>query len=176
MFGKEPLVFTKNWGAELYARARDCEAPVLIKTHEFPFDESPCIYLSRDGRDACASLARFWTMPLREVILGVNSMEKPIDFGTWSTHYHAWNPQKRKNCLIVRFEDILQKSDEIARQLSEFLKLPIKGKFVDKFDEHKEKWPRMYDDKNDELRNEIQGEDLDLFWRVNGQVMTELGY
>ena len=176
LFGDASLYFSHHWGPKLYVRTLGMEGWQPVKTHEFPFDGCPSLYVVRDGRDACASLARFWQLPVRDVILGENTITSNRKFGTWSTHYHAWNPKARSNCALIRFDEILSTPEVVADRIAALLNLPIVGTFVDRFDDHKDQWPRMYDDKNDELRSTIQGEDLDLFWRVNGPVMRELGY
>lgn len=39
--------------------ARNAEEPYLVKTHDLPKDDSPALYLVRDGRDVLVSYARF---------------------------------------------------------------------------------------------------------------------
>ncbi len=74
-----------------------------IKTHEYPLDNGPTIYVVRDGRAVCASLWQFYkhTIPLKHCIDGTQR------FGRWCDHLHAWNPLSRANTLLLRYEDMV---------------------------------------------------------------------
>ncbi|HRX28411.1 MAG TPA: sulfotransferase domain-containing protein [Saprospiraceae bacterium] len=88
----------------------------VVKTHLTPDllsplkDEDKVIYLIRDGRDACVSLAhhrvdikkrsKSFLMALVSVVLGVGNQFK----GGWSGHVNAW---KDRADIAIRFEDLI---------------------------------------------------------------------
>jgi len=188
-FGKE----SDAW-AEWYHKEPDAALAELdgrdewygIKTHDWPTDDRPAIYIARDGRDAIGSLAAFWDVPLLPLlkdlviqrdhwIAGIRKGMRQ-EFGSWSTHYRVWDPRIRERTKLVWFSDILDYPEDVRLGLSQFLKKEPTGTWVDRFDEYKEQWPRMYDDKDSEHRGAMGAEMLDLFWRLHGPVMVELGF
>ncbi len=180
LFGPEAEIYGASWGLPLYAESRDAGRRVIIKTHDFPFDASPCIYVVRDGRDACASLAKFWKMSVARAIRGENPFmfTGRRNFGTWAAHYASWHPLSRPNTILVKFSDFINCPDGTANRLSAFLEQKQTGRFEDKFEELKKSkiYPELFDDQNAELRDTIPEHALEMFWRINGQVMKELGY
>jgi hypothetical protein len=95
----------------------------LIKTHEYPTDENPAIYVLRNGIDAAISMYKIQQgkLPLEAIITGNNR------FGTWSDHVRAWNPCTRPNTLLVRYEEMISNLPEVLRCLSGFLDRDIKS-------------------------------------------------
>jgi hypothetical protein len=93
----------------------------LIKTHERPIDDSPTIYVVRDGRAACVSLWRFYNggIPLDAVIEGRHG------FGTWAAHLEAWDPWSRPNTLFLKYEDMRQDLTQVLPRISAFLQRDI---------------------------------------------------
>lgn len=184
-FGPESVEFSQDW-PQSREMARQSEEPILVKTHELPPDEGPVIYVARDGRDAIASLARFWGCSLAPLIFEAwqhDERRRPgcgvvlrAFYGNWSTHFHAWNPLQHPQALVIRFPDILAEPEQTRLRLAQFLGRPPTGDWHDHFAEYQERWPAMYDDHHDELRGMMQGELLGLFWRVHGEVMRLLDF
>jgi hypothetical protein len=87
-------------------RLRASSRRILVKTHGGPLDESPSIYVIRDGRVAIDSYYHYLRqevgspLPVEKIIAG------PIPTLSWSAHYHAWDPVRRPNTLILKYEDI----------------------------------------------------------------------
>jgi hypothetical protein len=95
--------------------ARDIE-PYVVKTHELPGDDdSPAMYVLRDGRDALVSYAWY-------ILDHFGSSERPSPsqyeqlleqlivsdehFGGWSEHVSAW--LHRPNTVWMKFETLLK--------------------------------------------------------------------
>ena len=55
---------------------------LFVKTHEYPKDPNPAIYVIRDGRAACVSLWKFYnkSMPLGDVVEGKDRFGRFSDF------------------------------------------------------------------------------------------------
>ena len=143
----------------------------VIKTHELPSDGSHTVFVYRDGRDAVTALSNFWKISLRNSICGING-----PFGTWSSYYHGWNPKSRPNTLMLKYEDMVEKPNDIARQISAFFKIEQKHEYIDDFEEKKKEFPYLFKDRVGAWKKKLKGNELDLFWRCHGAVMKELGY
>jgi hypothetical protein len=106
--------------AVFYEKACQSASTFLIKTHHFPRDEHPFIYLVRDGRSAIQSYRKFHRdynkldKPLIKLILGDDS------YGDWETHYHQWNARPVKK-MVLRFEEIVNISIPLLKKLAEFI-------------------------------------------------------
>jgi hypothetical protein len=143
----------------------------FVKTHELPLDDCPAIFVYRDGRDAVTSLSNFWKMPIENAICGIN-----CPFGTWSSYYHGWNPKDRQNTLMVRFEDMVNTPNAVAKSISEFLNIDQKHPYIDDFDQKKKEYPFLFKDRIGTYKRRFNDEITDLFWRYHDRVMEELGY
>ena len=95
-----------------------------MKTHELNYDNNRSIYVVRDGRAACVSLWNFYNknIPMKDIILGNHP------FGTWKDHLISWNPLKRPNTLLVRYEDILVNFEYVLSSIETFLEKNVISK------------------------------------------------
>jgi hypothetical protein len=100
-----------------YNQATESKDIFLVKTHHLPRDNQSAIYVVRDGRSAILSYGRFhktYTRPqypsLLELILGVDY------YGGWTEHFQAW--EFREKTLIVKYEDLIQPSEELLTRLA----------------------------------------------------------
>lgn len=93
----------------------------LLKTHGYPNDNSPAIYVIRDGRAACVSLWAFYDkkLSLEDIVEGRHR------FGTWTQHVDAWQPWNRPDTLLLRYEDLAGHLPVALRQISGFLQRDI---------------------------------------------------
>ena len=146
---------------------------VGLKTHGIPArpDNSPAIYTVRDGRDACVSASHFWQLELPRVIC-----EGGKDIANWSAHYHSWRPRDRPKTLTLRYEQTLADPPSAVAAIAQFLGIEPIAPWQDCFDECKALWPRMFGSHTGSWQQEMTGADLELFWRIHGEVMRELGY
>ena len=96
----------------------------IIKTHKLNKDDNRSIYIIRDGRAASVSLWNFYNkkIPMKEIILGNHP------FGTWKDHLISWNPLKRPNTLLVRYEDILVNFEYVLSSIETFLEKNVISK------------------------------------------------
>src|SRR5947209_9405031 len=92
----------------------------LTKTHDPPEDDNPAIYLIRDGRATIVSYyhyCRDYGLPvsMENVIRGT------VGFGSWSGHYDAWNPFKRPQTIVVRYEELAKNMEAPLERIAAFL-------------------------------------------------------
>ena len=148
------------------------DGPLCVKTHGPPPDPGPAIYVVRDGRPASVSLWRFRRRPatLREVIGG------GLALGTWADHLDAWRPWARADTLFLRYEVMLEDVPGTLSQLAAFLGRPVRSRRLP----HRRqlaaldgRWVRAAPC---EWRDAFAPSDVRLFWWVNGDAMTALGY
>ena len=147
----------------------------LVKTHKYPNNENPAIYVVRDGRAACVSLWKFYRkyfnskLPLDAVIEGRHF------FGTWSSHVQAWSPNERPHTLLLRYEDMVSDLPTTLQRISVFLKRDIVKNIIpkrDKISSIDECWVN----KKSDWRAEISEELMEIFAELNGEMLKRMGY
>lgn len=172
---EEAPVLPRNW-RELISSEPGATL-TLIKTHDPPPDDSPAIYLVRDGRAAIDSYFHYqrkfaFDKPsLTEVIAGA------CQFGAWSAHLRAWAPLSRPNTLFLRYEDLVNRPMALIPSLSEFLQVqPAEGQ-LPTFEELKQRYPAFFrrGQNEDFLKAWTPGQAA-LFNSLHESVMKELGY
>jgi hypothetical protein len=89
----------------------------FVKTHDPVPDDSPAIYVSREGRAACVSYWRFLGpgATLEQVITD------GFRWGTWGEHLLAWRPWERENTLWLTYEGMCDDAVGVVAQLARFL-------------------------------------------------------
>lgn len=142
----------------------------LIKTHQYPKDNKPAIYVVRDGRAACLSMLDYYKgqINLESIITGMNR------FGTWADHLVAWRPWDRPNTLFIKYEDMVKDLPKILKEISEFLQCPIKAEQIpgrNSIAGVDGKWVRK-EKKKKLMPYEFYG----LFTQINGEMMEKAGY
>ena len=146
---------------------------VIVKTHGPPPAEiSQTIYVIRNGIDSTLSFYDFleFKISITDIILGNCWLHN-----TWAGHATSWNPGRRPNTLLLRYESVVADPLAALASMSSFLQVPIIGRNIpskEKMISIGSKWigKRRAPD------NLISGEAKDLFDRVNGGVMREYGY
>lgn len=165
----------RNW-RELLSDAPDAPA-TLIKTHDRPAGDAPAIYVARDGRAAIDSYFHyhrkfaFEKPSLTEVIAGA------CQFGRWGEHYLAWHPATRPRTLLLRYEALVNRPQEVVSQLANFLnQKPAAGR-VPTFEELKAKSPAFFRrGPNEDFLSQWSPAQMNLFNDLHGAVMEQLGY
>ena len=157
-------------GPEIQNRLWENGIP-LVKTHEYPRDANPAIYVIRDGRAACVSLWTFGqkTIPLEAVIEGRHR------FGTWADHLKAWNPRERPNTLLLAYERLRDDLPGSLTRISRFLGRPMIGERVpdrDAIAASDGQWVR----RESSWQAELAGSDLARFNELNGDILRAYGY
>lgn len=174
LFGPEVVTFSKGWAENPIVRLehyRSLPEMYFIKTHELPIDDSPALYVIRDGRDCVTAASHFWAAPIRFTIAGVAGR-----FGGWTEHFYAWDPANRKNTQLVRFEDMVLSPDQVAARLGKFIgKEPLRP-YVDNFEKDREKWPQLFHDRIGCWKQRMSQDDIAYFFKCHGELMRELDY
>ena len=143
----------------------------IIKTHKFNKDNNRAIYVIRDGRAASISLWHFYAKKIskKDIILG-NTI-----FGKWKDHLISWSPLKRKNTLLIKYEDIGNDFESVLNSISTFLDKDIINKKLPKRDTmafFDGRWVRPKTD----WREYMSNKELELFNELNHSVLEEYGY
>ena len=120
---------------DFYEMAAKSEKTYFIKTHLPPKDSSPAIYVTRNGRNALQSYARYHTSflndrakSLLELVLGADH------YGGWGEHKKLWEITSGKK-LFLRFEDMISSPSHTISSLQGFLGLVQVGEWINPFSE-----------------------------------------
>lgn len=107
---------------EFYGKALTSDELFLVKTHLPPRDEQPFIYVVRDGRLSVTSYRKFHR-DYNHLDKSINSLIIGDDVcGDWTSHYRLWNDRPLPDRLILKFEDLVDISDESMSRIAEFIK------------------------------------------------------
>ena len=156
------------------------------KTHSAPEDDSPFIFLVRDGRDAIVSFYHYIHTHLhipasmRQVICEpapIGTAEgKPLS-GHWSDYFREWNPLESSRGMLVKYEDLLVYPDDIAKQIAVPFGFKPRRKFVNNFPALHASQPNGFrTGKSGGWKDELVGADLKVLWKTHGAVMRLLSY
>jgi hypothetical protein len=157
----------------------------FVKTHSprhegFTLDR--VIYIYRDGRSALRSHASYavnfskGSQSEEEILeqLLVCGAELP---STWNNHIISWSNHSQDKILFLKFEDVVSDFQLTFEKISRFLNLPILRNDILTFEQlhainphffrkgKKKSWHDLFDDKRNAL-----------FWFLNNEAMTLLGY
>lgn len=143
----------------------------LVKTHGYPVDENPAIYVLRDGRAATASL---WDFDLGNTQLNT-IIEGHHRFGSWSDHIRAWKPDSRPNTLLLKYEDMKIDLPATVESISLFLDrrilsahIPDRGTIANTDG----RWVRNVNTR----KNGLPKEALGRFNELNETMLRKMGY
>lgn len=157
-------------------QARSSDAVTVIKTHEAPLDDSPAIYIVRDGRSAVVSFfhylaARERFIPLRQLIDGVPFC------GSWSSHFNLWQPLSRPNTLLLRFEEITQDPHKAIDMIAAKFGLVPKGSEPLDFSQLQSMSPKFFRSGSDAQNlSELDAPSLGQFYARHARLMVALNY
>jgi hypothetical protein len=150
---------------------------VPIKTHGPPEASGPVIFIARDGRAAIDSYFHYhrkfaFEQPsLTEVIAGA------CQFGSWSSHYRAWQPQKRPNTLFLKYEELVSRPTDLVPRIAEFIGVRPREGRLPSFVELNQRLPAFFRrGQNEEFLREWTPSQLALFYHLHGAVMEALDY
>ena len=165
---------------------RNDSATHFVKTHEFPSDDSPAIYVIRDGRDAIVSFAHYlenfnpgdvagldFPQIIEKLILG------EIGFGSWGRHVEAWTDRQAPT-ILLRYEQLM--SDPFG-----VLQKALRGQFglsglMDSrpfpcFSELHLQDPRFFRrGRSGNWRLELSAQNMALFELHHGAMLERIGY
>lgn len=116
-------------------------SPCIVKTHfaRLTIDDMPMIppkisagavYLVRDPRDVCVSMARHFDVDLEEASTMLCKQEFSINgdglsqiVTNWSTNVSSWTHGSRFPVMVVRYEDLIDEPIEWFQKITDFLHL-----------------------------------------------------
>jgi hypothetical protein len=184
--------------AELLPTLAELDEPIFLKTHALPEqgDESPVLYLIRDGRDAVVSHAHYVLDRGKRTFKGLDfpaALERIIRRGhavkarpgqvppgvTWSDHVRFWTSHPAPTAL-VRFEELIQDPPAVISGALRSLPVDVpepKGE-VPSFEElRRQRDPVVYRrGKTGGWKEEMSPQLEALFWKLHGSQMEALGY
>ena len=171
----EAPILPRNWRGFCSDSAQ--AQTTLIKTHDPPQGHETAIYIVRDGRAAIDSYFHyhkkfaFEKPSLTEVIAGA------CQFGRWSEHFLAWQPLTRPDTLLLRYEDLVNRPQELIPQLGTFLGMKPKNARLPSFEELKQQSPVFFRrGQNEDFLTEWTPAQMALFNQLHGAVMEQLNY
>ena len=111
---------------------------VFGKINDKPFTNKDnslgCIYIIRDPRNVITSLSHHYELSYEESLSWMTNHKKYIfddrvgqDFGnfqfisSWSNNYKSWKIQKDLPVKIVRYEDLLEKTFIVTKEIIQFI-------------------------------------------------------
>ena len=163
------------------SEARSEEEVYFIKTHELPYDcvdeADKVIYLIRDGRECVLSYLRYAQnygdveKTLEDTIYG-----NIFSYG-WGDHVKAWNANKRKNTLLIKFEELTDNPKNYIHIISDFIEIETVGSDLPLFSELNEINPKFFRaGKKDSWKEVFSEDELMSFWLKYYSQMIEYGY
>lgn len=126
--------------AMIYAKT-----PRFCKTHfcnKHPYGAAPfipacwtykAIYIMRDPRSVASSFSRHFNMSIEKTVAALASPDLTIGgeankdthtktyVGDWSGHVLSWCNEKQFPVLIIKYEDLLERTEEIFKGILEFV-------------------------------------------------------
>jgi Sulfotransferase domain len=162
---------SQEHGSELAA-----EEMQLVKTHGYPTDGLPAIYIIRDGRMAIISYFHFLTTVARVQTTIPDIIAGRVWPGSWSAHYQQWNPCQRRETLFLRFEELRDENAKACHKLAEFLKRDPLRPLNISFSNLQKLNPEFFRAADDNKSLSEIRPHMEAFLEHHGPVMRELGY
>ena len=156
-----------------------------MKTHDYPAvlgvglgQADRVIYVIRDGRETCVSYWRYYHdlleqryAKLRDIIRGEGL------FGSWSDHLKAWRPERRRNTLFLRYEEMKARPAVAVGRIARFLdRVPTGVAPMTWEDVHAVDPVFFRAGRNDTWHELMTADDLALFDELHGETMRKYGY
>ncbi|MFC2074464.1 sulfotransferase domain-containing protein [Campylobacterota bacterium] len=171
---------------EFFKNAHSSNELYIVKTHKTPPDDSPAIYIIRNGIHALISYYFFKRdtsfsgyKNIIDLIIGNDG------YVNWSEHIKSWSAHTnaRPNTLYIRYEDLLNNSDTVIKELEQFfLKfddgISIQNTWKNPFDTLQKENPKIFrkgKSKKDSCPEFNELEET-LFYVKHGEMMGTLGY
>lgn len=166
-----------DWSPELADRLRGDDGLHLVKTHEPPTDGGPAIYVVRDGRAAAVSYHRY----LRQVEGLDVTIEAVVDgrvyAGGWSEHVRAWDPLRRPDTVVARFEDLCRDPGPTLAAVARLLGLAPRPPVVTGLGTLRPLAPAFFGAGDDAANIGALGRELEArFLERHGAELAALGY
>lgn len=167
-----------DWRSRL--SGEDDLPPALLKTHGFPDDDAPAIYLLRNGILSTESWYHYHKnseseseIPLEEVIAGATQ------FGSWASHVKKWDPFNRPNTLVIPFEELVGDPQSWLGRIADFcgLQMPESADgAIPGFKELQERNPTFFRAGQSTNLPDWSQDQFDAFANLQGETMQACGY
>jgi hypothetical protein len=169
-------IYTKSW-EDFYNEAFTSSEIFFIKTHDAPEDNSPCIYVVRNGLNATESFYAYHLQvikqarPWEEFLIG-----SVFPFHSWGSHLDSWDPLNRSNTLLIRYEDIISDAETVIAEISEFTGLCIRRNWTNNFAELQKTNPEFFRKGKIDTELSIPDHIKHAFEEINADWLNLLGY
>jgi len=161
---------------ELVSAAKSDGVTCIVKTHEHPITNDPCIFVVRDGRSSIVSYFHFLNEIARTPVSLEQVIKGEVFAGSWSEHYIAWQPKIRAHTLLLRYEMIVADPRRAISEISSFLRINPSNDFCMPFETLRSINSKFFRSGSDEKNiRELDGL-RNFFWNHHGPVMLDLGY
>ena len=168
----------KNFNIE---KARESAKIFYIKTHELldnrVDDKDKVIYLIRDGRESTLSFTKHQNTYSNQNKSLTDTIYGNTFIGGWGEHVSSWNPKKRNNTLLIKFEELINEPISFIKTLATFLDIKPIGDTIPSFEELKKINPKFFrSGKVSSWKNIYTNKEHFSFWLKNYEVMDEYQY
>lgn len=155
--------------------------PMFVKTHEWPGrgDRRAAILIVRDGRDVCASYARYLVekagyanqaTALEDVIQG--RFQRGL-WGEWNHRWLAYDGPLR----VLKYEEILKSPDVLSRCINDICgDGVIREMSIPSLEQSRAADPGFFHRGGSWWREVFSAKQLTTFWKIHGETMRRLGY
>ena len=169
-------VLAGDW-AEEYQPMRSSPEMHFVKTHDAPDDDGKAIYVVRDGRSTCQSFHHYLRdFSKRDAIFLTDVIAGFTPFGSWSDHLADWNPQHRRETLLVKYEDLIADPKPQIERIAEFLGRTPLHNWKNNFAKLQKLNARFFRVGKNDSPPELGNNDAAIFWELHGHWMKQLGY
>lgn len=107
----------------------------FVKSHE-PyskfFEGKNVIYIVRDGRDIINSYYHYMNARSEKQVKIQDLITKSdeLEFGSWSMHINSWYKGKHGKYLLLRYEDLLQDTENEIKRLLNFINFEVSEQHI----------------------------------------------
>ncbi|MBI5739436.1 MAG: sulfotransferase domain-containing protein [Nitrospirae bacterium] len=149
----------------------------FVKTHDGPGDDSKCIYVVRNGCAAIVSYRHYLKDFTGKDCPFIDLAAGNVLFGSWGGHLDAWDPLRRPDTLLIKYEDLLTRPEDESRRIADFLGLDIVGGWLNDFKSFHNVNPFFFRSGDREISEKgLAGDDMEVFSALHGDWLKGLGY
>ncbi len=138
------------------------------------------IYIIRDGRESVLSHFHYLNSYVGDETALENVIAGKVWPCGWAGHVRAWDPLRRKNTLLLKFEELTANPASAIELIADWLgQDPMSQKMqkVPSFAELNAIDPKFFrSGRNDSWQSEFTESQHLLFWQLSHDVMLEHGY
>lgn len=172
--------YTGTW-SDFYKYALASKEKFFIKTHLPPIDDSPCIYIVRNGRAAILSYFYYYQEFFSDTKRNIPGLILGCDYyQDWSTHFTTWIPDKRQHTLLVKYEEVLSNTEVEIKKIVEFINFSSSKveKWKNPFQELSKVEPTFFRQGSSSWKPDIYWTQIieQLFWKKHHYLMQNLNY